>query len=56
MRYFTTLGFCVQVVMIDQSLSYAGVTGVKSAVDVGCGVGGSSRHIVGYNALLASLT
>lgn len=38
--------------MIDQSLSYAGVTGVKSAVDVGCGVGGSSRHIVGHTTVL----
>ena len=31
--------------MIDESLAFAGVTAAKSMVDVGCGVGGSSRHI-----------
>jgi len=31
--------------MIDESLRWAGVTSVTSMVDVGCGVGGSSRYI-----------
>ncbi|KAL6751861.1 S-adenosyl-L-methionine-dependent methyltransferase [Haematococcus lacustris] len=35
-----------QVDMIDEVLKWAGVTGVTSMVDVGCGIGGSSRHIV----------
>jgi len=35
-----------QIDMIEESLSWAGVTSVKSMVDVGCGIGGSSRHIV----------
>jgi len=36
-----------QIDMIDHSLDWAGVDGskVKSMVDVGCGIGGSSRHI-----------
>lgn len=34
-----------QVDMIDNVLSWAGVESVKSMVDVGCGLGGSSRHI-----------
>ncbi len=35
--------------MIDESLKFAGVapgTKLRTAVDVGCGIGGSSRHIV----------
>jgi tocopherol O-methyltransferase len=35
-----------QVDMIDESLAFAGVSSAKRAVDVGCGIGGSSRHIV----------
>ena len=31
--------------MIDESLKFAGVTSVKKGVDVGCGIGGSSRYI-----------
>jgi len=31
--------------MIDESLAFAGVTSAEAMVDVGCGVGGSSRHI-----------
>ena len=31
--------------MVDRTLDWAGVTSVKSVVDVGCGIGGSSRHI-----------
>ena len=31
--------------MIDALLAWAGVTGVASMVDVGCGIGGSSRHV-----------
>lgn len=34
-----------QIDMIDNVLSWAGVDSVKSMVDVGCGLGGSSRHI-----------
>mmetsp|Transcript_15106 Transcript_15106/g.49547 ORF Transcript_15106/g.49547 Transcript_15106/m.49547 type:complete len:335 (-) Transcript_15106:137-1141(-) len=34
-----------QVDMIDRSLEWAGVTEASRMVDVGCGVGGSSRHI-----------
>lgn len=34
-----------QVDMIDASLEWAGVTEVKRMVDVGCGLGGSSRYI-----------
>ncbi|KAK9845406.1 hypothetical protein WJX81_005726 [Elliptochloris bilobata] len=34
-----------QVDMIEEVLSWAGVTGAKEMVDVGCGIGGSSRHI-----------
>lgn len=35
-----------QVDMIDRSLEWAGVQGpVKRVVDVGCGIGGSSRHM-----------
>eukprot|EP00638_Chattonella_subsalsa_P008042 CAMPEP_0117751076 /NCGR_PEP_ID=MMETSP0947-20121206/10754_1 /TAXON_ID=44440 /ORGANISM="Chattonella subsalsa, Strain CCMP2191" /LENGTH=352 /DNA_ID=CAMNT_0005569377 /DNA_START=67 /DNA_END=1125 /DNA_ORIENTATION=- len=34
-----------QVDMIEEVLSWAGVEKVESAVDVGCGIGGSSRHI-----------
>jgi tocopherol O-methyltransferase len=34
-----------QVDMIDKSLEWAGVSAVSSMVDVGCGIGGSSRHI-----------
>lgn len=32
--------------MIEESLAFGGATDVKTAVDVGCGIGGSSRHIV----------
>lgn len=38
-----------QVDMIDESLKFAGITRgskIRTAVDVGCGIGGSSRHIV----------
>ena len=31
--------------MVDRTLDWAGVTSVKRVVDVGCGIGGSSRHI-----------
>lgn len=31
--------------MIDEVLKFAGVTGATAAVDVGCGIGGSSRHL-----------
>lgn len=34
-----------QIDMIEQSLKHAGVTEVKSMIDVGCGIGGSSRYI-----------
>lgn len=34
-----------QIDLIDEVLKWANVTDVKSAVDVGCGIGGSSRHI-----------
>lgn len=34
-----------QVDMIERSLDWAGVTAVQNTVDVGCGIGGSSRHI-----------
>jgi tocopherol O-methyltransferase len=34
-----------QIDMIERTLDWAGVTGVKNTVDVGCGIGGSSRHI-----------
>lgn len=34
-----------QVDMVDEVLSWAGVTKSTSMVDVGCGIGGSSRHI-----------
>jgi len=32
--------------MIDEALKFAGVSGVGKGVDVGCGIGGSSRYIV----------
>lgn len=31
--------------MIDEVLEWAGVQSAKAMVDVGCGIGGSSRHI-----------
>lgn len=31
--------------MIDELLAWAGVRGVEAMVDVGCGIGGSSRHV-----------
>jgi tocopherol O-methyltransferase len=34
-----------QIDMIERTLDWAGVTSVKNTVDVGCGIGGSSRHI-----------
>lgn len=34
-----------QVDLIDEVLKWAGATDAKSVVDVGCGIGGSSRHI-----------
>mmetsp|Transcript_20355 Transcript_20355/g.51570 ORF Transcript_20355/g.51570 Transcript_20355/m.51570 type:complete len:350 (-) Transcript_20355:357-1406(-) len=34
-----------QVDMIEETLKWAGATSVTSMVDVGCGIGGSSRHI-----------
>ncbi len=34
-----------QVDMIDRLLEFAGVESADTAVDVGCGIGGSSRHI-----------
>lgn len=40
--------------MIDESLKFAGVgeggSKPRTAVDVGCGIGGSSRHIVRTHA------
>eukprot|EP00546_Thalassionema_frauenfeldii_P000622 CAMPEP_0178936130 /NCGR_PEP_ID=MMETSP0786-20121207/24996_1 /TAXON_ID=186022 /ORGANISM="Thalassionema frauenfeldii, Strain CCMP 1798" /LENGTH=332 /DNA_ID=CAMNT_0020614487 /DNA_START=79 /DNA_END=1077 /DNA_ORIENTATION=- len=35
-----------QVDLIDEVLKWADVTSAKKVVDVGCGIGGSSRHIV----------
>ena len=35
-----------QIDLIDEVLRWAGVDSVQSMVDVGCGIGGSSRHIV----------
>lgn len=35
-----------QIDMIEESLRWAGVENVSKMVDVGCGIGGSSRHIV----------
>ena len=35
-----------QVDMIEESLRWAGVREVKRVLDVGCGIGGSSRHMV----------
>ena len=32
--------------MIDEALKFGGAENIKTAVDVGCGIGGSSRHIV----------
>jgi tocopherol O-methyltransferase len=34
-----------QIDLIDQVLKWANVSEAKSMVDVGCGIGGSSRHI-----------
>lgn len=34
-----------QVDLIDEVLKWAGATSATSVVDVGCGIGGSSRHI-----------
>mmetsp|Transcript_84990 Transcript_84990/g.245775 ORF Transcript_84990/g.245775 Transcript_84990/m.245775 type:complete len:345 (-) Transcript_84990:99-1133(-) len=34
-----------QIDLIDEVLKWAGATEAKSMVDVGCGIGGSSRHI-----------
>ena len=34
-----------QIDLIDEVLKWAGVTQATSVVDVGCGIGGSSRHI-----------
>jgi tocopherol O-methyltransferase len=34
-----------QIDLIDEVLKWASVTDAKSVVDVGCGIGGSSRHI-----------
>ena len=31
--------------MVDNALAWAGVDAVRSVVDVGCGIGGSTRHI-----------
>ncbi len=36
----------VQIDMIEEVLAWSGVQGVTSMVDVGCGIGGSSRHIL----------
>ncbi|OUS44196.1 gamma-tocopherol methyltransferase [Ostreococcus tauri] len=35
-----------QVDMIEESLKFAGVEGARRVLDVGCGIGGSSRHMV----------
>lgn len=34
-----------QIDLIDEVLKWAGVESATKAVDVGCGIGGSSRHI-----------
>lgn len=34
-----------QIDLIDEALKFAGVTSAKSVVDVGCGIGGSSRYL-----------
>lgn len=34
-----------QIDLIDEVLKWAGVDSAKNMVDVGCGIGGSSRHI-----------
>eukprot|EP01025_Chloroclados_australasicus_P044773 TRINITY_DN4879_c0_g1_i14.p1 TRINITY_DN4879_c0_g1~~TRINITY_DN4879_c0_g1_i14.p1 ORF type:complete len:266 (-),score=35.27 TRINITY_DN4879_c0_g1_i14:191-988(-) len=36
-----------QIEMIEEVLKWAGVESVRNALDVGCGIGGSSRHISG---------
>lgn len=33
-----------QIDMIETTIEFAGITDIKSAVDVGCGIGGSSRY------------
>jgi hypothetical protein len=35
-----------QIDLIEETLSFAGVQQVTSMVDVGCGIGGSTRHIL----------
>ncbi|GMH40163.1 hypothetical protein BSKO_08067 [Bryopsis sp. KO-2023] len=35
-----------QIDLMDESLEWAGVKEVQKMVDVGCGIGGSSRHII----------
>lgn len=35
--------------MIEETLNFAGATQAETAVDVGCGIGGSSRYIVSNN-------
>ena len=35
-----------QIDLIDAVLTFAGITNVEEMVDVGCGIGGSSRHVV----------
>jgi tocopherol O-methyltransferase len=47
-----------QIDLIDEVLKWAGVeTPPKSVVDVGCGIGGSSRHIASkYNCKAQGIT
>lgn len=33
-----------QIDMIEKTIDFAGITDIESAVDVGCGIGGSSRY------------
>jgi tocopherol O-methyltransferase len=43
--------------MVDNVLSWAGATAAKSVVDVGCGIGGSTRHIARkFNAAGTGIT
>jgi tocopherol O-methyltransferase len=46
LRCYSTDHFQAQVDMVDKALEWAGVAApVTRAVDVGCGIGGSSRHM-----------
>jgi tocopherol O-methyltransferase len=40
-----------QIDMIERTITFAGISGIKSAVDVGCGIGGSSRYSTALSTL-----